>query len=228
MKEKVTAILRRFKALEGSPDSKAGMARFGINTDKTFAISTPALRKMAKEIGTDHPLALALWDEGYRDSRLLAGMIADPDQLDLATIDKWTAEIDSWDVCDSTCQNLFRYSPLAWSLIERYAYSENEWIRRTGFALLAALASGDKQATDEQFLSRLPLIEHYSTDARNFVRKAVNWALRQIGKRNKRLYPHALKLAEKLKNSTDKTARWIGSDAYRELISPKIIVRIKD
>lgn len=226
MEHDVQAILDHFRSLT-SPKDLAGMARFGINTDKAFGLSLPAIRELARTIGKNHDLALALWDTGYREARHLAGMIAELEKLEVGTMDHWVSEFNSWDTCDSICMNLFRYSPLAWEQIPHYAASEEEFVRRTAFTLMAELAVSDKKAADETFLSQLPLIEQYSTDPRNFVRKAVSWALRQIGKRNQRLYPHALALAEKLKDSSDKTARWIGRDAYRELTAPKIIARIK-
>lgn len=226
MEYDVQTILDHFRSLTSPKDLK-GMARFGINTDKAFGLSLPAIRQLAKEIGKNHELALELWETGYRECRHLAGMIAEFDQLDTATMDHWVSGFNSWDTCDSVCMNLFRYSPLAWKRIAHYAASEEEFTRRTAFTLIAELSVSDKKASDSTFLAQLPLIEQYSTDPRNFVRKAVNWALRQIGKRNQLLYPQALALAEKLKDSPDKTARWIGRDAYRELTTEKIITRIK-
>ncbi len=223
----VEELIDLFRSASNERD-RAGMARFGINTERAFGGTTlPTLRQLGRRIGKNHPLALALWESGWHEARILASIVDDPAQLTLSQMDSWTAGFDSWDICDQVCSNLFRYSPHAWERIGHYAADEREFVRRTAFALLAELAVGDKTAEDQRFETYFPLIEQYATDPRNFVRKAVNWALRQIGKRNQRLHPQALELAQKLCLSNHKTARWIGSDAVRELSSEKIIARIK-
>ena len=189
------------------------MSRFGIPTERALGIAVPALRKIARETGTDHPLAVALWDTGWHEARLLAPMIADPRQTTVELADRWTQQFDAWDVCDLCCQNLLRRTAFAYELVERYAPREEEYVRRTAFALTAALAIGDKRSPDERFL---PLL----------VKKAVNWALRQTGKRSLRLHGEAVELSRTLASSQDRTARWIGRDALRELTDPKVIARI--
>ncbi len=227
MERQVNEILHLLQA-EGTEYNRQGMKRFGITVENACGVSMPFLRSLGKTIGKNHSLALALWESGCHEARILASIIDDPRELTLEQMDRWSAGFDSWDVCDQTCYNLFRRSPLAWSgVIERYAACEDEWIRRTAFALLAGLAVGDKKADHSRFLPYLALIEAHSTDPRNFVRKAVNWALRQIGKRSLSLLEPAAALALRLRESPDRTAHWIGQDAYRELTDPKIILRIK-
>ena len=216
------AILRA----AASPEHRSGMSRFGIPTERALGIAVPALRKIARETGTDHPLAVALWDTGWHEARLLAPMIADPRQTTVELVDRWTQQFDAWDVCDLCCQNLLRRTAFAYELVERYAPREEEYVRRTAFALTAALAIGDKRSPDERFLPLLGLIGKAADDPRNFVKKAVNWALRQIGKRSLRLHGEAVGLSRTLASSQDRTARWIGRDALRELTDPKTIARI--
>lgn len=233
----VEEIVARLKS-QADPEFRGKMSHFGIPSDKALGIRVPAIRAIAKEINAgpkaekaaraarNHALALDLWETGIHEARTLAPMIASPELTTEELIDKWTADFAAWDTCDLCIGNLFRYTPFAYDKIYEYVRSEDEFVRRTGFVLMAELAVADKKAPDAKFLPMLPLIEEYSTDSRNFVRKAVNWALRQIGKRSQTLHPHALALAEKLSESGDKTARWIGSDARRELTDPKIIARI--
>lgn len=209
-----------------SPERCSGMSRFGIPTERALGIAVPALRKIARETGTDHPLAVALWDTGWHEARLLAPMIADPRQTTVELADRWTQQFDAWDVCDLCCQNLLRRTAFAYELVERYAPREEEYVRRTAFALTAALAIGDKRSPDERFLPLLGLIGKAADDPRNFVKKAVNWALRQTGKRSLRLHGEAVELSRTLASSQDRTARWIGRDSLRELTDPKVIARI--
>ena len=206
----------------------AGMERYGIITQgKAFGIPAPELNKMAKTYKNNQPLAEELWNTGYHEARRLATLISDKKQFSSELMDKWTSEFYSWDICDSACFHTFRYLPFADEKIFEYAVSEAEFVRRTAFSLIAGLAVNAKKAPDEQFLNYLPLIERYSYDNRNFVRKAVNWALRQIGKKNKNLLPPALELAEKLSASPDKTTAWIGRDAARELSKKNILFLLK-
>ncbi len=225
--QELNDIFAQFEELRNTKNI-AGMARFGIKvTEKdAFGISVVTLRKIAKQYGKNQPLAEALWKSGWHEARVIASMIADPEKFSPKLMDKWTHDFDSWDTCDQCCVNIFRYLPFSYEKIREYALSDKEFVRRTAFSLIATLAIGDKKQPDKTFSDLLPLIEQYATDERNFVRKSVNWALRGIGKRSKSLYPKALKMSEKLSNSADKTARWIGKDAYRELINPKIIARI--
>ena len=227
MKE-VEEILETFEQMRNTKNI-AGMARFGIRVSErdAFGISVVHLRKIAKSYKKNQPLAEALWKTGWHEAQLIASMIADKSKFTPKLMDKWVKDFDSWDTCDQCCVNIFRELPYAYDKIYEYAPSEKEFVRRTAFSLIAVLAVGDKIQSDKTFIDLLKLIEQYATDERNFVRKAVNWALRGIGKRNLNLHPKALKLAEQLSQSADKTARWVGKDAYRELSNPKIIERIK-
>lgn len=226
--EEIREILEKFEQLRNSKNI-AGMARFGIRvTEKdAFGISVVQLRKMAKSYKKNQPLAEALWKTGWHEARIIASMIADKDKFISKLMDSWVNDFDSWDTCDQCCINIFRELPYVYDKVYAYASSEEEFVRRTAFSLIAALAIGDKTQSDKVFIDLLKLVAQHATDERNFVRKAVNWALRGIGKRSRTCYPKALKLAEQLSASENKTARWIGKDAYKELTNPKIIARIK-
>ena len=210
-----------------SEDHRVGMARFGIPIERAMGIPVPLLRKMARVYRNEHELAIELWNSGWHEARILAPMVADPKQTTSELVDRWTEEFDAWDICDQCCQNLFRLTPFAYDKVYEYALREEEFVRRTAFALMATLAVGDKAAEDERFLPFFGLIEQASGDSRNFVRKAVNWALRQIGKRNQRLHREALEVSRRLASMSDKTAVWIGKDALRELSDPKVMARIR-
>ena len=210
-----------------SEDHRAGMVRFGIPTERAMGIPVPLLRKMARAYRNEHELAIELWDSGWHEARILAPMVADPKQTTSELVDRWTEEFDAWDICDLCCQNLFRLTSFAYDKVYEYALREEEFVRRTAFALMATLAVGDKAAEDERFLPFFGLIERTSGDSRNFVRKAVNWALRQIGKRNQRLHREALEVSRRLVSMSDKTAVWIGKNALRELSDPKVMARIR-
>ena len=224
--EEVVAELKKLSR-SSKPGYKEGMARFGIVSDTSLGISVPTIQRFAKKIGRDHKLALELWKLKIHDAKILAPMIADPEKLTEKQMDDWVEQIYSWDICDLACSNLFDKTPYYRKKIRKYVKSNEEFTRRAGFVIIAASAVHDKRAADKQFLGYFPLIRRYSTDERNFVKKAVNWALRQIGKRNVALHKEALKLAKELKASENKTARWIGSDAFRELDNPKTRERIK-
>jgi len=220
-------ILVRFKS-QANPDKVKGMAQYEINTEKAFGISMPALRKMGKETGKDHALALELWNTGYHEARILASLIADPKHVTEELMEEWVLDFNSWDLCDQVCMNLFDKTSLAYKKALEWSARKEEFVKRAGFALMARLAWTDKKAHDDKFLIFLPIIREEAIDERNFVKKAVNWALRQIGKRNKQLNKYALEEAEILKMTDSKSARWIGNDAYRELTSKKIKNRLKD
>lgn len=210
-----------------SEDHRVGMARFGIPIERAMGIPVPLLRKMSRVYRNEHELAIELWNSGWHEARILAPMVADPKQTTSELVDRWTEEFDAWDICDQCCQNLFRLTSFAYDKVYEYALREEEFVRRTAFALMATLAVGDKAAEDERFLPFFGLIERTSGDSRNFVRKAVNWALRQIGKRNQRLHREALEMSRRLVSMSDKTAVWIGKDALRELSDPKVMARIR-
>ena len=193
------------------------MARFGIATHSALGTRIPALRSLAREIGRDHALALELWSTGIHEARILATMIDDPGQVTPRQMEEWVRDFDSWDMCDQACANLFRHTPFAYRKAARWTRSEREFVKRAGFALIATLAASRETADDAKLHACLPLIVEGATDERNFVKKAVNWALRQIGKRSATLHRAALRTSERLAASDEGAARWIGADARREL-----------
>jgi 3-methyladenine DNA glycosylase AlkD len=203
--------------LHANTQAIEGQARFGIRTAQALGISIPTLRKMAKEIGRNHALALALWDSGIHEARILASMIDEPALVSAQQMEKWVNDFDSWDVCDQVCGNLFDKTSYAYQKAVQWCQQEKEFVRRAGFVMMAELAVHDKQASDEAFMQFFPLIKHYADDERNFVKKAVNWALRQIGKRNGHLRTLALQCALDIQRMDSKTARWIAKDAIKEL-----------
>jgi 3-methyladenine DNA glycosylase AlkD len=204
-----------------------GMARFGINVDKAFGLSAPQMRALAKKIGRNHKLALELWETGYHEARHIAAMIDDPDLVTKSQMNKWVRDFNSWDICDGTCSNLFRKTPFAIEKIFEWAERKEEFVRRAGFSLICYVAVHHKMRDDEDFLQFFPLIKKHSFDERNFVRKAVNWSLRTLGKRSKYLNKEALKFAYEIKSLNSKSARWIANDAIRELKDPKTLARLK-
>lgn len=201
------------------PARLAGMQRYGMDTEQRFGVSVPDLRKLARGIGTDHQLALEAWETGISDARILASMIADPALTSTAMMDAWVAGFNSWDVCDQVCDNLFRRTSHAWDKVHEWSNRQAEFEKRAAFALLACLAWHDKNAGDEQFIQALSLIEVGSTDPRNYVKKAVSWALRNIGKRNPNLHKIAANFAEGMLKMEDNTTRWIARDAIKDLSS---------
>jgi 3-methyladenine DNA glycosylase AlkD len=209
-------IVARLEAL-GSPENRAGMARFGIDTSRALGISVTQLRAVAKELPRDRALAQKLWETGIHEARLLATMVDDPGAVDVRQMEAWSAEFNSWDLVDQCCSNLFVKTPWAVPKATEWTRRGEEFVKRAGFALIASLAIHDKKAPDEVFERFLPLIEAQAGDDRNFVKKAVNWALRQIGKRNRSLNLRAIAVAERLEERDERAARWIGRDALKEL-----------
>jgi 3-methyladenine DNA glycosylase AlkD len=222
---KYRAVLRKLKALSNS-ENVAGMARFSINPENTYGISIPNLRRIAKELGTDHVLALQLWNSKIHEARLLASMIDSPDRVSPRQMDLWAKDFDSWDVCDQCCSNLFDKTTHGYTKAVEWSSSGKEFVKRAGFSLMAALAAHDKTAADRHFIRFLKVIEQRSDDERNFVKKSVNWALRQIGKRNVRLNAAAIATAHRIRQRDSSTSRWIASDALRELTNPKVQKRL--
>ena len=220
-------VLDRLHAL-ADPEAKEGMARFGIETGKALGVNIPTLRALAREIGRDHDLAEGLWASGIHEARILAALVDDPKLVNEEQMERWAVEIDSWDVCDGVCSTLFDRTPFAYAKAEEWSARDEEFVKRAGFVLMAALAVHDKQAPDERFLEMLPLIEREAHDERNFVKKAVNWALRQIGKRNRNLNGAAIEAGERIRAQGSRAARWIAADALRELRSEKVQGRLKD
>nr|WP_316642174.1 DNA alkylation repair protein [uncultured Roseateles sp.] len=202
---------------QARPEALEGMAGFGLVGEGRLGLAVPTMRALGKQLGTDHDLALALWDTGIPDAQIVASLVADPQAMTAVQMDRWTQGMQAWDVCDQACLNCFRRSPLAWGRIPRWAVKQDCFAKRAGFSLLAVLAVHDKQAPDARFTDCFPLIKQAADDERNFVKKSVNWALRQIGKRNATLLPQAIGLAERLKEQPSKSARWIAADALREL-----------
>ncbi|MGO9009750.1 MAG: DNA alkylation repair protein [Bryobacteraceae bacterium] len=200
-----------------NPGNVAGMARFGISTDHALGVPIPVLRALAKKATKDHRLAGELWASGIHEARILATMIEDPARMTSAQMDRWARDFDSWDVCDQACQNLFRYTPFACAKAAQWSGASREFVRRAGFALMAALAAQRNQVGDAQFEAFLKIVAGAATDDRNMVKKAVNWALRQIGKRNARLLKKAIAVAERIERLDSRSARWIAKDALREL-----------
>ena len=211
-----------------NPENVAGMARFGINPANVLGISMPALRKMAKDIGKDHLLAIELWESGIHEARVLACLVDEPELVTEGQIEKWVREIDSWDICDGCCLNLFIKLPYAYDKAKEWSASPEEFVKRAGFSLMACLAVNDKKAPDSVFLDLLPIIKRESTDERNFVRKSVNWALRQIGKRNVALNGPAIATAQEIAALPSRSARWVANDAIRELTSEAVQARLKE
>ncbi|MBU0979522.1 MAG: DNA alkylation repair protein [Nanoarchaeota archaeon] len=220
------AIIRKLKSM-GSEKDRIGMARYGINVEKAFGVSIYKLRPFAKEIGKDHGLALELWKTGIHEARMLAVFIDDPAQVTESQMESWAKDFDSWDIVDQCVAHLFDRTLFAYKKAYEWAERDEEFIKRAGFVFMAALSVHDKKADDKQFEKFFPLIKKHCTDERNFVKKAVNWAVRQIGKRNKALNKKAIKLAKDIKKIDSKAARWIASDALRELESEKVQKRFK-
>lgn len=212
---------------DARPVELAGMARFGIDIERRLGLSMPAMRRAAKTLGHDHDLALALWDTGIPDARIVAGMLAEPARLTSRQMDEWARSFSSWDVCDQVCGSAFLASPLAWRKVAVWAAQSEEFVRRAAFALLATLAVHDKKAGDERFLEALPLIEAAAGDERNYVKKAVSWSLRNIGKRNLVLNAAAIESARRIQQQGLRSARWIAADALRELTSEAVQARLR-
>jgi 3-methyladenine DNA glycosylase AlkD len=217
-------VIRELRALD-SEKNRAGMARFGINTEHAFGVSMATLDPIARRLKKNHALAQELWASGHHEARLLAALIEEPAKVTPRQMDSWAADFDSWDLCDQACMKVFARTPHVAAKVAKWAKDKREFVRRAAFATIAGAAVRSKEP-DKVFLPFLTIIEAGATDERNFVRKAVNWALRQIGKRSPGLHKPALALARKLAASDDKTARWIGKDAVRELCDPTQIARI--
>jgi 3-methyladenine DNA glycosylase AlkD len=205
--------------LQADTQAVQSMARFGVKPAQALGISIPTLRRLAKENGKDQALALALWDSGIHEARILASMVAEPQLVSPQLMDRWVNDFDSWDVCDQVCGNLFDKTPSAYQKAVQWCHEEKEFVRRAGFVMMAELAIHDKKASDDAFTPFFLLIKQYAWDERNYVKKAVNWALRQIGKRNKHLCAMALECANEILCMDSQSAKWIAKDALRELLA---------
>ncbi|MEW5819115.1 MAG: DNA alkylation repair protein [Cyanobacteriota bacterium] len=206
--------------------SRQGMARYGIDITRALGVSIPSLRKIARKAGKNHALALYLWQSDIHEARMLASMVDEIKKVTPEQMDQWALDFCSWDVCDQVCNNLFKYTDFAFDKAFEWAKRDEEFVKRAGFVLMATLAVGNKSATDEQFEQFFPFIIEESTDYRNFVKKAVNWALRQIGKRNLSLNEKCIKIAEEISQIDSKSARWIASNALKELKSSEVKNRL--
>ncbi len=235
----VDAILAELRGM-GSEKNRTGMARYGINVEHAFGVSVYELRKLAKRLGPDHAVALALWASGNHEARILACFVDEPGAVSAEQMKTWVSDFDSWDVCDQATTSLFDQTEHAWTKAVQWAKRDEAWVKRAGFALMAGLASHDKQATDRAFLKLLPRIERGAFDSRNFVKKSVNWALRNIGKRSHALNAAAIACAERLRAKADaragaerggepnvRAARWVATDALRELSASKTQARLR-
>jgi len=222
----VEEVLEKLKS-NSRPDQLEGMARYGMAVERRLGVSIPDIRKIAKELGKDNKLALELWKTGIAEARIVAAMIDDPEKLTEGQMEDWVKDINSWDICDQVCMNLFEKTPLAWQKIIDWSEREEEFVKRTAFALIACLAWHDKKAEDEKFIELFPVIMRGAVDERNFVKKAVNWALRNIGKRNLNLNKAAMNAAKEIQRLDSKAARWIAFDTLRELESEAVQMRLK-
>jgi len=212
---------------QANTKSVEDMAKFGMTPTNRLGISVPVMRKLAKQIGKNHNVAMELWDSQIPEAQIVAALIAEPEKLTEEQMEHWVKDINSWDVCDQVCMNLFDKSPIAWKKIYEWSEREEEFVKRTAFSLIAVIAWHDKTLIDKKLIELFPLIKRESTDERNFVKKAVNWALRHIGKKNQNLNKSAIKLAKEIKQIDSKSARWIANNAIRELESEKVQLRLK-
>ena len=222
----LSQIMLRLRSLGGSK-SVAGMARVGIDPERALGVSIPDLRRLAREIGRDHLLAGELFAAGLRETMILASMVDDPGQLTSGQMENWAAEFYDWEVCDQSCANLFEKNILAWSKAVEWSERREEFVKRAGFVLMARLAVSDKKAADDAFRPFFPLIVREAVDERNMVKKAVNWALRQIGKRNLVLNAEAVRTSQTILALDSRSARWIANDALRELTGAPVLARLE-
>jgi len=214
-------IINRLESIS-NPGNIEGMARFGITPEKTYAVKIPELRKIAKEAGKNHDLALKLWELDFRETKILACMIDDPKMVSSKQLNEWASEFDYWEICDQCCMNLFRKTVFAYDKIFEWGKDEDEFVKRAAFSLLAVMAVHDKMQPDERFEDYFPLLISASTDNRNFVKKAVNWAIRSIGKKNSNLNKKSIELAEEILALNTKSSKWIANNALKELKSENV------
>ncbi len=210
------------------PGALKGMAQFGMETEGRLGVSVPDIRKISKALGKDHDLAVELWKTGVAEAKIVAAMIDEPEKVTEAQMEEWVVGINSWDVCDQVCMNFFEKTPFVFRKIHEWSDRPEEFVKRTAYSLIACVAWHDKKAEDNTFIDLFPVIKKGATDERNFVKKAVNWALRNIGKRNTRLNTAAIRLAMEIRQIDSKAARWIASDALRELRSEAVKKRLLD
>jgi 3-methyladenine DNA glycosylase AlkD len=221
-----TAVLRELKGL-ADPKVRAKMEYFGVHVPKAHGISTPVLHEFAKHLGKDHRLARQLWMTGIHEARILATLIGESEKVTAAEMDRWARDFDSWDVVDAACCYLYAQTTHAWSKAKAWSRRREEFVKRASFSLIAYLSYKDKEAPDAWFVRFLRVIEREAHDERNFVKKAINWALRNIGKRSLRLNREATHAAERIRQQGSRPARWIAADALRELKSPAVQRRLQ-
>jgi 3-methyladenine DNA glycosylase AlkD len=212
----------RWLERHGSRRTVEGLARYGIVAPRAFGVPVGSLLRLAKELGKDHALAASLWASGWYEARMLAAMVDDPQKVTRKQMNAWAAAFDSWAICDTVCWHLFDKTPFAWEKAREWSRSPLEFVKRAGFAMMAGQAGHNKTATDAQFQALFPVIEKGARDERNFVKKAVSWALRRIGRRNLALNAAALAVARRLAVSKEASCRWVGKEALRELASPRV------
>jgi 3-methyladenine DNA glycosylase AlkD len=205
---------------------RSNLGRFGINATNALGVSVANIQVLGKRLGRSHQLALALWDTGCYEARLLTSFVDEPARVTPAQMDRWCRDFDNWGICDTVCFHLFDRTPHAWGKVAQWSDHPGEFVKRAAFALLASLAGHDKNATDEQFLATLRLIERAAIDERNFVKKGVSWALRRIGRRNSVLNTAAVTLARRLADSPQAAARWVGKDALRDITSAAVMRKL--
>jgi 3-methyladenine DNA glycosylase AlkD/uncharacterized protein YdhG (YjbR/CyaY superfamily) len=225
MPEEVDRILAKLRRI-GTKATRDGMSRYGLPSRMAFGVPVGRIQQVAKELGKDHELAVALWETGWFEARMLAAFVDEPNHVTHAQMDRWCADFDNWGIVDTVCFHLFDRSQLAWRKIGPWSRRSGEFQRRAAFALLWSLSVHDKRARDELFLQGLELIEQTAADERNFVKKAINMALRAIGKRNTALNGAAIEVAQRLSVSEHAAARWVGKDALRELTSAPVAKRL--
>jgi 3-methyladenine DNA glycosylase AlkD len=224
--DQCSAVLQELKGL-ADQSAVLGMARYGINPHNTLGISIPHIRSIAREIGRDHILAARLWGSGIHEARILAALVDDPKVVTREQMERWVIDFDSWDVCDQVCGNLFDRTLFAYDKVSEWSGREEQFVKRAGFVLMAGLSVHDRKADEKRFLDFLPIIVRESCDDRNFVKKAVSWALRQIGKRNSRLNEAAVQAARQIQSLDSRSARWIARDAIRELTSERVLAKLR-
>ncbi len=223
--KETTAIINKLKSAS-SKRVLDGLGRFGSTPKHALGIQIPELRFIAKETGINHKLALSLWESGIHEARILSSFIDDPTLVTERQMEKWVNDFDSWDICDQCCGNLFDKTEFAYAKAFEWTKSEREYVKRAGFVLMATLSVHDKKMNDSKFEPFFPIMERECLDERNFVKKAVNWALRQVGKRNKRLNRAAIASAKRIRAMDSRSARWIANDALRELTSNAVQGRL--
>lgn len=217
----------RWLEKKGTKANRDGMARYGIVAKKAFGVSMGTMKTLAKKLGRDHDLALALWETGWYEARILTSFVDEPKRVTASQMDRWARDFDNWAICDSLCFHLFDKTPHAWSRIEQWSTRKDEFVKRASFALLAAVALHDKKAPDQPFIESLELIRKAASDERNFVKKGVSWALRSVGHRSPATHAAAIETGQRLAASANPTERWIGKDALRDLTRPLVVNRIK-